>query len=110
MVALQVLSTSGELVGQRAFTNPGACWRPVTSACALVEAVIVAAKAGAPMKGNPAIRAERISPNAMLVDLTGSTAVTIGIMLRVVLVVANCSALYQSLKNALMSVVVSNIS
>ena len=108
--ALRVLSTSAEPVGQRAFTSPGACWRPVTSACALAEAAIVVVKAGAPMKANPATRAERTSPNAMLVDLTGFTAVTIGVMLRVVLVVANCSALYQSLKNALTSVVVSNIS
>ena len=108
--AWRVLCTSAEPVGQRAFTNPGACWRPVTSACALAEAAIVAVKAGAPMKASPATRAERISPNAMVVDFTGSTAVTIGVMLREVLVVANWSALYQSLKNALTSVPVSNIS
>ena len=109
MIALRVLSTSAEPEGQRAFTNPGACWRPVTSAWALAEAAIVAVKAGAPMKANPATRAERTSPNAMVVDLTGFTAVTIGVMLREVLVVANWIALYQSLKNALTSVIVSKI-
>ena len=105
MIVLRELATSAELVGQRAFTSPGACWRPVTSACALAEAARVAVKAGAPMKARPATRAERTSPNAMLVDLTVFTAVMIGVMLREVLVVANWSALYQSLKNALTSVV-----
>lgn len=98
--------TSGEPVGQRAFTRPGACCRPVTNACALAEAAIVAENAGAPIKGNPAIRAESTSPKAILVVLSGSTAVTMGSMLRVVLVVAKLSALYQSLKNALMSMLV----
>ena len=110
MTVLWVWFTSAEPVGQRAFTSPGACWRPVTSAWALAEAARVAVKAGAPMKASPATRAERTSPNARLVDLSGSTAVTIGVMLREVLVVANWSALYQSLKNALTSVPISNIS
>lgn len=52
------------------------------------------------------MRAERTSPKAILVDLSGSTAFTMGIMLRVVLVVVKLSALYQSLKNALMSMLV----
>ena len=67
----------------------------------------VAAPMGAPMKGSPAIRAESISVNSIDIDFGGSTAVTMGSMVKLACVVAYCKAVYQSLKKALMSAKIS---
>ena len=52
--------------------------------------------------------AERTSPKAIVIEGDGSTAVTMGSMVKLVWVVANCKAKYQSVKNALMSAYVNS--
>ena len=53
------------------------------------------------------MRAVRTSASPTLIAGAGSTAVTIGSMVRLVCVVAKCKALYQSVKKALISAGVS---
>ena len=73
-----------------------------------MDASIAVANNGDPMKGSPAMRAERTSLKGRGMEETGSTAVTIGSIVNAVCVVAYCKDVYQSLKNALISTNISD--
>ena len=92
-----------EPVGKSAFINPGVLCRAVTKVLAAADAAISAANSGEPMKGNPAARAVSVFVKLTLSPVGGLTVETIGSMVKAVWVIANWSASYQSLKNALMS-------
>ncbi len=64
---------------------------------------LLAIAAGVPRRGRPAMRAERTAVRSMGKSPAGLTAVTMEATSRLAWVVANRSALYQSLKAALTS-------
>lgn len=76
---------------------------PVTNAWAALLVSMTVCPIGAPMNGRPAIRAERMSVILTERDFAGSTVVMMGSMVRLVCVVAYWRAVYQLLKNALIS-------
>ncbi len=92
-------------MGQRDFARPGDPEMVVAMVRPMVEPAIAA---GVPRSGRPAMRAERTAVRSMGISLAGLTAVTMEATSRLACVVANCSALYQSLKAALTSRRISN--
>ena len=92
--------TAADEVGQRLFARPG---DPEMAVARIRPRVEPAIAAGAPRRGRPAMRAERTAVRSMGISLAGLTAVMMAATSRLACVVANCSALYQSLKAALTS-------
>ena len=96
-----LLTSAVPSVVYKAFTKLGA---PVSAVFKTFPKVVAVREVVAPMKGSPAINAVSISPNATLDDLGGSMPSTIGVIERLVWVIAYCKAVYQLLKKALTSV------